>query len=706
MGGYAHVLTSIPLDIYRQALMTSCGHLHQIMQGAHKPGLVHLYSAVLMLEHRCKASEGVLDSQLRSMGSSDDWEDFWKFPQQNPFSVVRQELPERVITMPTEDSTTSPANEGTQEEDEFVQFMTNTNDLRMSTGEEMPSEAGEIDNWPARFTLSYITWCREEAVVGVSCCVDLLFQKPEVTNLNQLPNCDILVIPESKTDGPYYNPLFMPKEVLKPMYSSGDVSQIREHYLGQIREERFAVTMALAGGALFGSAISGILGWFGATTSSTEEVKRVNANQEHIDQVARQVALTQEFSKKMAEHSAQLESRENLTEEFLHMMVGLQSMFDHLEMITNGISVLFHNRQLSPLLVDRDLIIKEVRKVQVAERERDNLLMIAPGEVWHAPCSYVVTRDLRIHVMIHVPIGESASYRKLYRYLPTPMAFLENGTHFLANPPAPYLLLDQNDKNPIEMTEDQVDSCKMVNYYRKYCPAASFMMNRAPPSCLASLYDGDVQGVLEQCPLVVLDESFPHVSDLSFGEFTIYSHQELQVRVYCGNQPEGVQELEGLTRVSLRRDCRLVHDDFVLEPAVDFDAQDFVLQTVPMPLSEELNETLLGALDWGKTKGVMPVHQAALMGEGLTMAEMSRDWNHELMEEHSHWTWRGILILLSVSLFSLVVSCCCMRECWNAFQRHRQRQALGPAIRAEVSHEMQDLLRKQPAPSAPVASVK
>ena len=203
-----------------------------------------------------------------------------------------------------------------------------------------------------------------------------------------------------------------------------------------------------------------------------------------------------------------------------------------------------------------------------------------------------------------------------------------------------------------------------------------------------------------------MDESFPHVAELSFGEFTVYSHEELQVRVYCGDHPEGVRQLEGLTRVSLRRDCRLVHDDFVLEPAVDFEAQDFVLQAVPLLLSEEMNDTLLGALEWGKSNGKMPAHQAALMGEGLTMAEMSRNWNHELMEEHSHWTWRGIMIILSVSLFVLVVSCCCLRECWNAFQRHRQRQALGPVIRAEVSQEMQDLLRKQPAPSAPTASAK
>ena len=53
------------------------------------------------------------------------------------------------------------------------------------------------------------------------------------------------------------------------------------------------------------------------------------------------------------------------------------------------------------------------------------------------PLSYVVTRDLRIHVMVHVPTGKTSLFQKLYKYIPTPMSFLENGTHFLANPAEP-----------------------------------------------------------------------------------------------------------------------------------------------------------------------------------------------------------------------------------------------------------------------------
>ena len=61
-------------------------------------------------------------------------------------------------------------------------------------------------------------------------------------------------------------------------------------------------------------------------------------------------------------------------------MVGMQGLFAHLDLITNGVSILFHQQQLSPLLVDRNQMIKEVRALEVEQGEMKNMLMIAPSE--------------------------------------------------------------------------------------------------------------------------------------------------------------------------------------------------------------------------------------------------------------------------------------------------------------------------------------
>ena len=61
---------------------------------------------------------------------------------------------------------------------------------------------------------------------------------------------------------PYYNPLFMPKEALKPMYNSGNLTQIVEVYKSMEsldRQERFVTALAIAGGTIFGAALDSVL---------------------------------------------------------------------------------------------------------------------------------------------------------------------------------------------------------------------------------------------------------------------------------------------------------------------------------------------------------------------------------------------------------------------------------------------------------------
>ena len=88
-----------------------------------------------------------------------------------------------------------------------------------------------------------------------------------------------------------------------------------------------------------------------------------------------------------------------------------------------------------------------------------------------------------------------------------------------------------------------------------------------------------------------MDEDFPYVSDLSFGEFTLYTKKEIQVSVFCGSETKEPVSLLGLSRLSIRRDCRLIHADFTLEPTVDFSAQDYVLTEIPLTFVEDENLT-------------------------------------------------------------------------------------------------------------------
>lgn len=91
-------------------------------------------------------------------------------------------------------------------------------------------------------------------------------------------------------------------------------------------------------------------------------------------------------------------------------------------------------------MVDRKSVVMRVREVQV-EREKGLELMISSTDIWQTPISYVITRDLNIHIMLHVPIGRSSSFRKVFQYIPTPLT--DDTEHFMVDPRNPYLLLDK-----------------------------------------------------------------------------------------------------------------------------------------------------------------------------------------------------------------------------------------------------------------------
>ena len=71
---------------------------------------------------------------------------------------------------------------------------------------------------------------------------------------------------------------------------------------------------------LWCSTLDSVVAWFGFSLDTTEDVKHINANQHHLEQMAHQVAMTI----KLEVHD--LEEREGITEDFLHLMVGVREV--------------------------------------------------------------------------------------------------------------------------------------------------------------------------------------------------------------------------------------------------------------------------------------------------------------------------------------------------------------------------------------------
>lgn len=132
------------------------------------------------------------------------------------------------------------------------------------------------------------------------------------------------------------------------------------------------IGLALAGDSMFGFAVNSILGFFGYSTHTTEDVEHINANQDHIGEVEHHVKPAEKFAKQMLEKAHEWENREFMVELLLHVSTSMQGIFETYELYMAGLSVLFQRRALYPLSVERKEVLKRVRSLQHKERGRGN----------------------------------------------------------------------------------------------------------------------------------------------------------------------------------------------------------------------------------------------------------------------------------------------------------------------------------------------
>ena len=90
--------------------------------------------------------------------------------------------------------------------------------------------------------------------------------------------------------------------------------------------------------------------------------------------------------------------------------------------------------------------------------------------------------------------------------------------------------------------------------------------------------------MLAKCPVSLVDENYVYVSSLGFGRYSVYTQNTTKARAFCGTHSIDPITLTGLVNVEVRKDCRVVGESFILEPVVDFESVQQVLDSIPLLL--------------------------------------------------------------------------------------------------------------------------
>ena len=75
----------------------------------------------------------------------------------------------------------------------------------------------------------------------------------------------------------------------------------------EVRGKR-QIGLAIASGSMFGFTVNSVLNFFGYSATTTEDVKHINANQQHLAQVEQHVEQAEQFAKQMRREAHVLEN--------------------------------------------------------------------------------------------------------------------------------------------------------------------------------------------------------------------------------------------------------------------------------------------------------------------------------------------------------------------------------------------------------------
>ena len=257
--------------------------------------------------------------------------------------------------------------------------------------------------------------------------------------------------------------------------------------------------------------------------------------------------------------------------------------------------------------------------------------------------------------------------------------FSNESTHFFPNPVSQHLLMDKDNSSPRVITETELAACDSIKDYIRFCPGQSFELMSSPPSCLISLHQGDTTGVINECPITLLDESYVYVESLGFGEYSFYSEYPVTARVLCGDVAKDSVKLAGLKRVTVRRDCRLIGEEFILEPVVDYTVTSKSLDSVPLTFESDQNLSLV--VDWGKERGLLNSREEE---DGQTMADIAKQWDITELEETKDYTFMQYVGIAFGALVGTLLTFCVARECLGCYNRRQARREMARTIGDQV----------------------
>jgi len=258
-----------------------------------------------------------------------------------------------------------------------------------------------------------------------------------------------------------------------------------------------------------------------------------------------------------------------------------------LEFLTHG--------KLHPALVNKSALKKGFQSAQEQARKFGlKTLHQEFSSIYRSPISYIATKNEEIVVIIHIPLVEREPL-ELFEYLPTPVKV---GNLFLTIE-GQYTILatDLQGQNGVEMSATDLLRCQSedVHYGKLFvCPNANLLHNNIRRSCLGAIFFGHQEEVLKKClhfPYL-REQQAEFVKQVSETTITLFTEENLTIRQTCFKTTKVLQNITGLTTITVPRGCKLTTEEHTfISPIIIDETTDFVKNVMKIPTAKLFNNT-------------------------------------------------------------------------------------------------------------------
>jgi hypothetical protein len=268
-----------------------------------------------------------------------------------------------------------------------------------------------------------------------------------------------------------------------------------------------------------------------------------------------------------------------LSEEFKYSPSLVQSSMDRLlseaqsttEQLIDTFQALQDHR-LSHTLLDH-LVLEKLHKVIVenATAKGYEALIKRPSDLFQVETSYIVIKNYKLVLVVHVPMVKMGHLLSLYQHIPIPLSqtFVKNSSITPVVGDNDIIAVGVIDGNKHYKTLGQSDLLKCFKLGDTYiCDGRAILQNNFGDSCISSLWTQNLTGVLTQCDFEMTDKT-EEVYALSHDEFIVSSEAALYTMVKCKDYTRNIH-VGPLSKVKVEHGCTVPLQNHILIPNPEF----------------------------------------------------------------------------------------------------------------------------------------